>query len=511
MAVQLQTVAFRGIDVIDIEVQVQISNGLPAFNIVGLADKAVAESKERIRAALHAMGLSLPAKRLTVNLAPADVAKEGAHYDLPIALGLLQAMNIIPSDCLENYIVLGELALDGRISTINGALPAAIHAQSQKSHIICPKSCGAEAAWAGDCDVYAPDSLLQLIQHLKGQALLQTTKPNYSAPQTQQVLVDIADIKGQETAKRALEIAAAGGHNLLMIGPPGAGKSMLAERLPTILPPLSPMEALDVSMIHSLSGNLPEEGLMRERPYRDPHHSASLPALIGGGQKIKPGEISLAHRGVLFLDEFPEFPRAVLEALRQPLESGKTLVARVNHHVTYPAKFQLIAAMNPCRCGYLGDASMECNKAPRCGGDYQAKLSGPILDRIDIHIDLPALSVSELSNTPQGENSKTILSRVEAARLIQAQRIKAHNLNEQTAYTNAEIPAAKVDEIIIIEPQAKALLTQSADKFKLSARAYHRVLRVAQTIADLSGQNFDKPLEKQHIAEALSYRRLSLQ
>tara|TARA_B100001778_G_scaffold316021_1_gene302561 strand:- start:783 stop:1598 length:816 start_codon:yes stop_codon:yes gene_type:complete len=271
------------------------------------------------------------------------------------------------------------------------------------------------------------------------------------------------------------------------------------------------MEALDVSMIHSLSGNLPEEGLMRERPYRDPHHSASLPALIGGGQKIKPGEISLAHRGVLFLDEFPEFPRAVLEALRQPLESGKTLVARVNHHVTYPAKFQLIAAMNPCRCGYLGDASMECNKAPRCGGDYQAKLSGPILDRIDIHIDLPALSVSELSNTPQGENSKTILSRVEAARLIQAQRIKAHNLNEQTAYTNAEIPAAKVDEIIIIEPQAKALLTQSADKFKLSARAYHRVLRVAQTIADLSGQNFDKPLEKQHIAEALSYRRLSLQ
>lgn len=507
MSAIIQTVAFKGIDVIDIECQVQISNGLPAFNIVGLPDKAVAESKERIRAALHAMGLSLPPKRLTINLAPADVAKEGAHFDLPIALGLLIAMNTLPSDCLEDNIVLGELSLDGRISPVNGCLPAAIHAVGQNKNIICPESCGAEASWAGDLDVIAPPTLIALVNHLKGTNLLPPVKAEaIKTAQHAPTHIDMQDVKGQETAKRALEIAAAGGHNILMSGPPGAGKSMLAERLPTILPPLSPKEALNVSMIHSLSGALPEEGLMTTRPYRDPHHSASLPALIGGGQKAKPGEISLAHRGVLFLDEFPEFARSTLESLRQPLESGKTLIARANHHISYPAKFQLVAAMNPCRCGYLGDTDMECTRAPKCGMEYQNKLSGPILDRIDIHIDVPALSVSELSKTQKGERSEDILARVVKARTIQAQRLTEKGYDTETIITNADIPTADIENIIKVEESAQKLLEEAAAKFKLSARAYHRILKVAQTIADLDGI-MHPALKDTHISEALSYRR----
>lgn len=386
MVARIATVAFSGTDVLPIDAQVQMSPGVVAFNIVGLPDKAVAESRERVRAALHAMGLSLPAKRITVNLAPADVLKEGSHFDLPIALGLLAAMQIVPAEEAARYVALGELALDGKLSAVAGILPSAIHANATQRGLICPAANGNEAVWAGEIDVLAAGDLLALINHFKGQQIL--SRPALQLAGIDTSYADLRDIKGQETAKRALEVVAAGGHNLLMIGPPGSGKSMLAARLPGILPPLSPPEALEVSMIHSLAGLLADGKLLQRRPFRDPHHSATQPALIGGGLRAKPGEISLAHHGVLFLDELPEFPRPTLEALRQPIESGRAVVARANHHVTYPARFQLIAAMNPCRCGYLSDPTQGCGRAPRCGQDYQSRLSGPLLDRIDCHVEV---------------------------------------------------------------------------------------------------------------------------
>ncbi len=345
MVAHINTVAFAGIDVLPIQVQVAISGGLPTFTIVGLPDKAVGESRERVRAALNAIGLALPAKRITVNLAPADVQKEGSHFDLPIALGLLVAMGVVPMEDMAHFTALGELGLDGSIAAVAGVLPAAIAANAQSHGLICPGTQGGEAAWAGGAEVLAPRSLLELINHFKGASVLPPPKP--AEPKADMTFLDLKDIKGQETAKRALEIAAAGGHNLLMVGPPGAGKSMLASRLPGLLPPLSAAEALEVSMIHSVAGQLAGGTIVRQRPFRDPHHSASTPALVGGGLRVRPGEISLAHRGVLFLDELPEFSRQALEALRQPLESGRVVVARANTHVNYPARFQLVAAMNP--------------------------------------------------------------------------------------------------------------------------------------------------------------------
>ena len=389
---------------------------------------------------------------------------------------------------------------------MTGILPAAIHAASNDNTLICPKACGGEAAWAGDVDILAPDSLLQLINHMKGTQVMRAPEPKLanddviSAP-------NLSSVKGQETAKRALEIAAAGGHNLLMIGPPGSGKSMLATCLPGILPSLSPREALDVSMIHSLAGTLPEGGLMKTRPYRDPHHSASLPALVGGGHKVKPGEISLAHGGVLFLDELPEFSRSSLEALRQPLETGETLVARANFHVRYPARFQLIAAMNPCRCGHLGEPEMECTKAPKCGLDYQAKLSGPLLDRIDIQVDVPAVAASEL-NAPPGEDSKIVAQRVAVARKRQEDRYSALD-SAQKIQINAHATTEMLDQVAILQPKAKTLLDQAVERIRLSARTYFRLLRVARTIADLEG--IDGEIADSHIAEALSYKRLNFQ
>lgn len=513
MVAQVNTVAFQGIDVQPVDVQVQISNGLPAFTIVGLPDKAVAESKERVRSALHALGLSLPAKRLTVNLAPADVSKEGSHYDLPIALGLLAAMGVLPKEELSEYVVLGELALDGSIRPVAGILPAAMHAGANDNRLICPELCGGEAAWAGDLEILAPRDLLQLINHIKGTQVLGRPEAKLNEQKQTGGVPDLADVKGQESAKRALEIAAAGGHNLLMIGPPGSGKSMLASCLPGILPPLSPREALDVSMIHSLAGTLPEGGLIENRPFRDPHHSASLPALIGGGHKIKPGEISLAHNGVLFLDEFPEFARGTLEALRQPLETGQTLVARANNHVTYPARFQLIAAMNPCRCGHLGDPDLECTKAPRCGADYQAKISGPILDRIDLQVDVPPVRISDLDNPARAESSADVAARIIELRRVQQQRfgsLGSDILSDQTVCVNARADGKVLDAIARLSPEAKTLLNKAMDNAKLSARAYYRILRVARTIADIEGLQTGKTfemLETAHIAEALSYRR----
>lgn len=498
MVARVNTVAFQGVDVQHVSVEVQISNGLPSFTIVGLPDKAVGESRERVRAALHALGLALPAKRLTVNLAPADLAKEGSHYDLPIALGLLAAMEVLPKDSLSDCVVLGELSLDGSIRSVTGVLPAAMHAVANDNRLICPEGCGGEAVWAGErLDILAPLNLLQLINHMKGTQVL--SRPSAKQRSAHDVVTgpDMAQVRGQETARRALEITAAGGHNLLLSGPPGSGKSLLASCLPGILPPLTAQEALETSMVHSLAGMLPEDGLLTRRPYRDPHHSASMPALIGGGAKAKPGEISLAHNGVLFLDELPEFARATLESLRQPLESGKALVARVNHHVQYPARFQLIAAMNPCRCGYLGDVSRECTRAPKCAVDYQAKISGPLLDRFDLQVDVQPVAIRDLQDNAQaGEPSRVVAARVAKAREIQLAR--GHGLN-------AVLSGAVLDEVVNPSAEAKTLLGQAAEKLKLSARGYHRLLRTARTISDLAGEA--GPVEVPYMAEALSYRQ----
>jgi len=503
MVARVATVAFQGIDTLDIDVQVQMAGGLPAFTIVGLPDKAVAESRERVRSALGAMGLALPPKRITVNLSPADVLKEGSHFDLPIALGLLVAMGVIPADEIVRYMALGELALDGAITSVAGVLPAAIAAAANDRGIVCPAATGGEAAWADGIEVLAPASLIALINHFKGTQVL--TPPEPLLADEGAMAPDLADIKGQETAKRALEICAAGGHNLLMLGPPGAGKSMLAQRLPGILPLLDPREALEVSMIHSIAGMLSNGRLSRRRPFRDPHHSASLAAMVGGGTRARPGEVSLAHNGVLFLDELPEFQRPTLEALRQPLESGAVAVARANAHITYPARFQLVAAMNPCRCGHLDDPSIACARAPRCAQDYQAKISGPLFDRIDLHVDVPAVSPADLSLPPPAEGSAQVLVRVEAARVVQAARY-AHLPEDRRVRTNAQADGKLLDEIATPDEPGRKLLADASEAMRLTARGYHRVLRVARTLADLDGS---QGVRRIHVAEALSYRRMA--
>ena len=506
MVARCRTVAFQGIDVLPIDVQVQIAPGAVMFAIVGLPDKAVNESRERVRSALHALGLSLPPKRVIVNLAPADVMKEGSHFDLPIALAVLAAMQAVPQDALDGMVALGELALDGSLSPVAGVLPTAMHANATDYGLICPAANGAEAAWAGEqLAIIAAPHLLSLINHFKGMQVL--SRPTPQLMESNAAVPDLADIKGQEHAKRALEIVAAGGHNLLMIGPPGSGKSMLARRLPGILPPLSPTEALEVSMVHSIAGLLEDGKLTRQRPYRDPHHSASLPALVGGGLKAKPGEISLAHNGVLFLDELPEFQRATLESLRQPLETGRVAVARVNNHVTYPARVQLIAAMNPCRCGHLADPAQGCGRAPKCGLDYQSRISGPLLDRIDCHVEVPAVSAADLSLPPARENSASVAARVAAARAIQSARYANAIVNGQPIRTNAEVEGELLEQVGAPDIAGRKLLTEAAEKMRLSARGYHRILRLARTLADLEGV---ESVTRAHIAEALSYRRASI-
>ncbi len=483
------------------DVQAQFVSGQVQFHVVGLPDKAVAESRERVRAALHAIGLALPGKRLVVNLSPADLPKEGCHFDLPIALALLSALGVIPPDFLSRYLVMGELALDGSILAVAGALPTAIAADARDLGLICPKASGAEAAWAGEeVDILAPENLIQLLNHVRGTQVL--TRPRPSLAEDPGVLPDLRDIKGQEAAKRALEVAAAGGHHLLMVGPPGAGKSMLAQRRPSILPPMDAREMLDVSMIASLAGELAGGKLSRRRPFRAPHHSASMPALVGGGLRAKPGEMALAHHGVLFLDELPEFQPRVLESLRQPLESGETVVARVNYHVTYPARFQLIAAMNPCKCGSAGEPGHVCRTGPRCAADYQSRISGPLLDRMDIQIELPAVKASDLSLPQAKEASSDVARRVAAARQIQKQRFETLGLPRLR--TNSEADGNVLDEIAKLDLPGLKLLRDAADAMNLSARGYHRVLRVARTLADLDGQ---PAIGRIHIAEALSYRQ----
>lgn len=490
MGARVVTVAFVGVEARRVDVQVQIAGGLVRLVIVGLADKAVAESRERVRAAFASMGLAVPGDRVIVNLAPADLPKEGARYDLPIALALMAEMGVIPKDAAENAVAFGELGLDATLAPTPGVLPAAMAASAQGLPLICAATAGPEAAWAGG-DVIAAPTLISLVNHFRGGTYLPPPKVGDIAPAPS--VPDLRDVKGQEQAKRALEIAAAGGHNMLMVGPPGSGKSMLAQRLPGLLPPLPAEELLEVSMIQSVAGLLQRGELTRARPFRAPHHSASMAALVGGGIKARPGEVTLAHRGVLFLDELPEFAPQVLDALRQPLETGEVVVARANHHITYPARVQLIGAMNPCRCG--GGAGM-CRRAPRCAQDYQGRLSGPFLDRIDLQIDVPPVTAADLALPPPVEGAADVAARVAAARAAQETRGGALNaLADQTT----------LEQIARPDEAGAALLSKAAQSLALSARAYHRTLKVARTIADLEGAS---AVRRIHIAEALSFRRV---
>jgi magnesium chelatase family protein len=497
MVAHVGTVAFLGLEARRVDVQVQIASGPAGFLTVGLPDKAVKESRERVQAMLDAIGLALPQRRIVVNLSPADLPKEGPHYDLPIALGLLLAMGIIASDALEGLLAVGELGRDGRLAPVPGVLLAALHAAEHEMGLVCPASQGGEAAWAGEVDVIDAPDLLSLVNRLKSTQLLSPSERslaefNRSGP-------EMAEIKGQETAKRALEIAAAGGHNLLVAGPPGSGKSLLAAALPGILLELTPAEALEVSMVVSMAGELEGGRLLRTRPFRAPHHSASMLTLVGCGAKAQPGEVSLAHRGVLLLDELPEFQRGVLEAQRQPLETGTVMVVRAAARVSYPARVQLTAAMNPCRCGYLSDPSQACSRAPKCAVDYQLRGSGPLLDRIDLHVDVPAISAADLSLPPPTESSAHVAARVVAARAIQTARYAGH-----AARTNVEADGKLLEAAATPDEAGRTLLAQAADSLWLSARGYHRMRRVARTLADRAGAD---QVARIQIAEVLSYRR----
>ena len=496
MVARAYTVAFEGVEARLVEVQCATSPGMPAFSIVGLPDKAVSEARDRVRAALSALSIALPSKKITVNLSPADLPKIGSHFDLPIALALLAALDVIPRDKLAETVALGELSLDGTLVPVLGALPAAMAAAAENKSLFCPFSCGPEAAWVDATAVFAPKSLAETLRHFTGQAPLSPAEPGEIAPL--RGARDFCDVKGQEKAKRALEIAATGRHHVLMVGSPGSGKSMLAARLSSILPPLSPAEALETSMIHSLAGLLNEGGVNRARPFREPHHTASMAAIVGGGRGAKPGEISLAHNGVLFMDEFPEYPRTVLETLRQPVESGEVVVARANAHVRYPCRFMLIAAANPCKCGYLADPIRACARVPVCGEEYMSRISGPLMDRFDLRIEVPAVALSDLDLPQSGETSAEIATRVAAGRAVQTARFAGTHMR-----VNADLEGTALEEIAAPDADGKDLLLRVADRFGLSARGYHRVLRVARTVADLDGS---AEVRKPHVAEAVGYR-----
>ena len=502
MVSRIKTFAFAGVEAKPVDVQVHMSGSSPYFTIVGLPDKAVGESRERVRAAFASIGLALPPKRIIVNLAPADLPKEGSHYDLAIALAMLAAMGAIAPDALDGYAAMGELSLDGRLGETIGVLPAAMAAESMDLQLICPAVCGAEAAWAGGAAIGA-DNLIALVNHFSGRAVLAPAKAGEIAEA--QPGPDLRDVKGQDVAKRVLEIAAAGGHNLLFSGPPGSGKSMLAQRLPGLLPPLSARELLEVSQIQSISGLLERGELSRTRPFRAPHHSASMAALVGGGIKAKPGEVSLAHHGVLFLDELPEFHAQALDALRQPIEAGEAVIARANRHVRYPARFQLVAAMNPCRCG--GDAASElnCRIKPACQQKYQSRISGPFMDRIDLFFDTPPVTAIDLALPPPSEGTKEVAARVLEARNRQTARYDEATLGTKRAL-NADAAPPELDRFATPNEAGAALLSDAATKLNLSARGYHRVLKVARTIADLDGAD---GITRLHIAEALTYRKRS--
>lgn len=497
MTAKSYTVAFQGLDALMIEVQCALSAGVPGFTIVGLPDKAVSEAKERVRAALASMSIALPSRRITVNLSPADLPKEGSHFDLPIALSLLAAIGVLPCDAVEGVVSIGELALDGRLVPVSGALPAAVAAAEHDRQLLCPASSGPEAAWVDATSVLAAASLGRLVSHLTGRNPLEPAQPGkVEAPGTHK---DFRDVKGQETAKRALEIAAAGRHHVILVGTQGSGKSMMAARLPGILPQLTPAEALETSMIHSRSGMLSEGGISRQSPFREPHHTASMAAIVGGGKSALPGEISLAHNGVLFMDEFPEFSRNVLETLRQPVETGEVVVSRANAHVRYPSRFMLVAAANPCKCGHMFDAGRACSRAPICGQDYLGRISGPLMDRFDIQIEVPPLHFTDLDLPADGDTSQTIAARVATARALQRARFDGiAGVN-----VNADAEGELLEDVARPDADGQAFLREAADAYSFSARAYHRVMRVARTIADLAGE---MTVSRDHIAEAVGLR-----
>jgi magnesium chelatase family protein len=500
MAARVVTVAFQGVDAVRVDVQVQFTSGEQKFFLVGMGDKAISESRERVRAAFAGLGLALPGKRIIANLAPADLPKEGSHYDLPIALAIMAGMGVIPPDALEGWAAVGELSLDGRITPVAGALPAAVAAGAMGLGLICPEACGPEAAWAGDTRVLAAPSLIALVNHFRGTQVLSPPKPGPMLDGER--VPDLREVKGQENAKRALEIAAAGGHNLLFCGPPGSGKSMMAARLPGLLPPLTAEELLETSMIHSVAGLIAKGQLTRTRPFRSPHHSASMAALTGGGLKAKPGEVSLAHNGVLFLDELPEFGTQALDSLRQPLETGEVVVARANAHVRYPARVQLVAAMNPCRCGLGGPGRGACGRAPRCQTDYQGRISGPLMDRIDLQVEVPPVTAADLALPPPAEGTAEAAARVAQARRMQAERARGG----EGAALNAQAEGDWLEKIANLDEPARTLLARAADAGGLTARGWTRTLRLARTIADLEGSG---PVRRVHVAEALIYRRVA--
>lgn len=507
MHANVVTVAFEGVDARRVDVQVsQLHSGNEgSFTIVGLADKAVAESRERVRGAFAGIGLALPSMRIIANLAPADLRKEGNHFDLPIALALLASMGVIPPDALNGWAAVGELGLDGRIAPVGGTLPAAVAADAMGLGLICPEANGPEAAWAGDVAVLAPRSLIALVNHFKGAQVLRRPEPG--AMRAGERVPDLREVKGQESAKRALEIAAAGGHNLLFVGPPGSGKSMMAARLPGLLPPLAPKELLETSMVWSVAGLIERGALTRDRPFRAPHHSASMAALTGGGLRAKPGEASLAHNGVLFLDELPEYSAQALDSLRQPLETGEIIVARANAHVRYPARFQLVAAMNPCRCGLGGAGRGACGKAPRCQRDYRNRISGPMFDRIDLTVETPPVTAADMALPPPAEGTAEAAARVLTARQMQAERLHAAGIDAETAQgqaVNARVSGELLDRFATPDEPGKALLMKAGQMGGLTARGWTRTLRLARTIADLDGCD---GVLRRHIAEALIYRR----
>ncbi|MBD9528259.1 YifB family Mg chelatase-like AAA ATPase [Paracoccus sp. PAR01] len=491
------TVAFEGVEARPVEVQCSVSPGMPGFGIVGLPDKSVSEARERVRAAFAALSIAMPSRRVTVNMSPANLPKEGSHFDLPIALAVLAALEIVPVEALDGLLSLGELGLDGRLAPVTGALPAAMAAAEADRTLMVPRACGGEAAWVGAVPVFAPRTLRDAVDHLTDRAPLPRAAPGEA--HDREIFDDLSEVKGQERARRAIEIAAAGRHHLLMVGPPGATKTMLARRIPGILPPLTPQEALETSVVHSVAGLLKNGSISREAPFCQPHHTASMAAIVGGGRQAGPGQVSLAHNGVLFMDELPEFERRVIDALREPIETGEIHVSRANAHIRYPARFLLVAAANPCRCGYLADPAQACARAPVCGGDYMARISGPMMDRFDMRMEVPQITLEEIQMPGKGESSAQVGARVAAARVLQNQRFAT----DPKARVNADASGRLLEEIAPLDAECRDLFSRAAARFGMTPRGYHRILRVARTIADLDAS---AEIRAPHLAEALSFR-----